>query len=36
VGPRDAREEVDRNPKQAVLGFLEGWLTEWAQSSTNG
>jgi DEAD/DEAH box helicase domain-containing protein len=36
VGPRDAREEVDRNPKQAVLGFLEGWLSEWAQTSTSG
>jgi DEAD/DEAH box helicase domain-containing protein len=36
VGPRDAREEVDRNPKQAVLDFLEGWRTAWVQTSTSG
>ncbi|MFO8064150.1 MAG: DEAD/DEAH box helicase [Spirochaetia bacterium] len=36
VGPRDAREEVERNPKQAVLDFLHGWISEWAPSSTTG
>jgi DEAD/DEAH box helicase domain-containing protein len=36
VGPRDAREEVDRNPKQAVLDFLGGWRTAWVQTSTSG
>jgi len=25
VGPRDASEEIDANPKEAVLQFLQGW-----------
>jgi len=26
VGPRDPQEEVDGNPKEAVIAFLSGWL----------
>jgi DEAD/DEAH box helicase domain-containing protein len=36
VGPRNAREEVETDPKGAVLEFLKGWLSAWAPTSTSG
>lgn len=35
IGPRDASEEVDGNPKAAVQRLLSAWLEEtWEQTST--
>lgn len=31
VGPRDSKEEIGENPKELLLGFLEGWLTSESQ-----